>query len=219
MARKVEPRTVRKQAAERPLPTKRPPPPAKRKAAGGAVTKARAKTAAPSRPAPRETTPRKTTPRKTARRHPSLSFQASSPEEDALAVEALNRRYYDTFQSLDVDRMGKLWWHDDEVSCIHPGTDVRRGIDEVLGTYDEVFKLMKSIRFALGDVHVRVVGDLAFVSCVENLVSEEEAAGDYLGAVLATNLFERRKGEWRLVRHHASPFAADEGELPEGPMH
>ena len=213
MARKVEPRTVRKQAAERPLPTKRPPS-AKRKAAGGAVTKARAKAAASSRPAPR-----KTTPRKTARRQSSLPLQASSPEEDALAVEALNRRYYDTFQSLDVDRMGKLWWHDDEVSCIHPGTDVRRGIDEVLGTYDEVFKLMKSIRFALGDVHVRVVGDLAFVSCVENLVSEEEAAGDYLGAVLATNLFERRKGEWRLVRHHASPFAADEGELPEGPMH
>ena len=78
----------------------------------------------------------------------------------------------------------------------------------------------KDVRFvALGDVHVRVVADLAFVTCVENLVSEEAEAGDYLGAVLATNLFERRKGEWRLVHHHASPFAADEGELPEGPMH
>ena len=208
MARKVEPRTARKQVADRPLTTKRAPS-TKRKAVAGSAAKPRAKQGASTRPSPR----------KTARRPPPGPLQVPSPEEDALAVEALNRRYYDTFQSLDVDRMGKLWWHDDEVSCIHPGTDVRRGIGEVLETYDEVFKLMKFIRFALGDVHVRVVGDLAFVTCVENLVSEEEDAGDYLGAVLATNLFERRKGEWRLVHHHASPFAADEGELPEGPMH
>jgi uncharacterized protein (TIGR02246 family) len=205
MARKVEPRTTRKQTAERPAATRR-------KAATGTGSKGRGKTTPTPRPASRKAA-RVSAPRRQAR------ALASSPEEDALAVEALNRRYYDTFQALDVERMAKLWWQDVGVSCIHPGTDVRRGIDEVMETYAEVFLLMKSIRFALGDVHVRVVGDLAFVTCVENLVSEDEEAGDYLGAVLATNLFERRKGEWRLVHHHASPFVADEGELPEGPMH
>ena len=62
-------------------------------------------------------------------------------------------------------------------------------------------------------------GDLGYVTCVENLVSEEGDSTDYLGAVLATNLFERRRGEWRMIHHHASPFSSDEADLPEGPLH
>lgn len=142
-----------------------------------------------------------------------------APEEAALAIEALNRRYYDAFQSLSLEEMAKLWWHDDVVSCVHPGWDIRHGWADVIGSYEEIFASTRLIRFALGDVRVRVIGDVAYVTCVENLVSEEQAAGDYLGAVLATNLFERRRGEWKLVHHHTSPFASDEGDLPEGPLH
>ena len=105
------------------------------------------------------------------------------------------------------------------MACIHPGWDVRHGWPAVRETFHDIFSNTKSIRFALGDVRVRVLGDAAYVVCIENLVSEESDAGDYLGAVLATNIFERRRGEWRLIHHHASPFASDEAELPEGPLH
>jgi len=135
------------------------------------------------------------------------------------AIEQLNRRYYDAFQSLDTEEMGRVWWHDEAAACIHPGWDIRHGWTAVRETFDDIFRNTRSIRFALGDVRVRIVGDIAYVSCIENLVSEESDTGDYLGAVLATNIFERRRSEWRLIHHHASPFASDEADLPEGPLH
>ncbi len=142
-----------------------------------------------------------------------------SPAEDALCLEAFNRRYYDAFQSLSGDEIAKLWWHDDQASCIHPGWDIRRGWPLVRAAYEDIFENTKSIRFALGDVQVHLVGDLAYITCVENLVSEEQDLSDYLGAVLATNVFERRHGEWKMIHHHASPFSSDESDLPEGPLH
>jgi ketosteroid isomerase-like protein len=142
-----------------------------------------------------------------------------SVEETRALIEQLNRRYYDAFQSLSVDEMGKSWWHDDVASCVHPGWDIRHGWLSVRESFAEIFGNTRLIRFALGDVRTRVVGDIAYVTCVENLVSEEGDASDYLGAVLATNVFERRRTEWKLIHHHASPFSSDEADIPEGPLH
>lgn len=143
-----------------------------------------------------------------------------TPAEEAREVELRNRRYYDAFQSLDSAAMARCWWQDELASCVHPGWDIRHGWTAIREGYDMIFAGTQSIRFALGDVRVRVVGALAYVTCIENLVTEEGAgSGDYLGAVLATNVFEKRRGDWKLIHHHASPFAPDEIELPEGPLH
>jgi ketosteroid isomerase-like protein len=203
MARKIEPRPAKKisargSAKKRATPAKRVASPAKS-------------------PSPRKRTA--TAPRRKSPRATQTTRRATSVAEDALAVEAQNRRYYDAFQSLSVEEIAKLWWQDDAVTCIHPGADIRTGIGEVLTSYAEILTGTTSIRFALGDVRVRVIGDLAYVNCVENLVTVEQDAGDYLGAVLATNVFERRKSDWRLVHHHASPIAVEEGALVEGPLH
>lgn len=171
---------------------------------------------AASKPAAARTRRKPAAPKARTRAKPA---PVTSPAEDALALEANNRRYYDAFQSLDVEQVARMWWHDDDASCIHPGWDARHGWLMVRNSYEEIFQNTKSIRFALGDVRVRVVGELGFVTCVENLVSEESDTGDFLGAVLATNVFERRRGEWRLVHHHASPFTSDEVDIPEGPLH
>jgi ketosteroid isomerase-like protein len=195
MARKAEPRSPRKPRAA-----------AAKKPAGRAANAASRKVAAPAKKRP-------------SRPKAAPRVRRTSPEEDALAVEAHNRRYYDAFQSLAVEEIAKLWWHDAGVSCIHPGWDIRHGIDGVLGSYQEILAGTTSIRFALGDVRVQVRGDFAYVTCVENLVTVEQDVGDYLGAVLTTNVFERRRGDWRLVHHHASPFVSDDAELPEGPLH
>lgn len=193
--------STRKPAAARPAVAK----PAAAKPAGKPARKVAAR-----KPAARKVTARKVTPR---------PLPPTSAAEDALALEAQNRRYYDAFQSLDPEQLGHLWWHDDAVSCVHPGWDMRHGWPLVLETYEEIFLNTRSIRFSLGDVRVRVSGDLGYVTCVENLVSDEGNNGNYLGAVLATNVFERRRGEWRLIHHHASPFASDEVTIPEGPLH
>lgn len=237
MARKVEPRSStgkpERKASERKTPASKATPrkatarkATARKAAVGKATVG--KTAAPrttTKPATRKPAAEKTSVRKpavrkvTARKVATRQLPLTSVAEDALAIEAQNRRYYDAFQTLDPEQLGRMWWHDDVVSCVHPGWDMRHGWALVRETYEEIFLNTRSIRFSLGDVRVRVSGDLGYATCIENLVSDEGDNGNYLGAVLATNVFERRNGEWRLIHHHASPFASDEVTIPEGPLH
>jgi ketosteroid isomerase-like protein len=47
------------------------------------------------------------------------------------------------------------------------------------------------------------VGDLAWVTCTENILSETDGRVG-VTSILATNLFERADGGWRMVHHHAS---------------
>ena len=50
-------------------------------------------------------------------------------------------------------------------------------------------------------------GDLAWVTCTENILSETDGRVG-VTSILATNLFERypdrEDGGWRMVHHHAS---------------
>ena len=48
------------------------------------------------------------------------------------------------------------------------------------------------------DVEAVIVGDTAFVTCMEHI-------GD--AKLAATNVFARERGAWRLVHHHAGPMA------------
>jgi ketosteroid isomerase-like protein len=50
----------------------------------------------------------------------------------------------------------------------------------------------------------RVVGgDLAWVTCTENILSETDGRVG-VTAILATNLFERAGNGWRMIHHHGS---------------
>ena len=50
-----------------------------------------------------------------------------------------------------------------------------------------------------GDARAFVQGDSGFVLCVEHLGG---------GELVASNLFVREAGQWKLVHHHAGPAAA-----------
>ena len=57
-------------------------------------------------------------------------------------------------------------------------------------------------------------GDLGFVHCTENILSETRGSLA-ITAILATNVFERRAGRWLLVHHHASHILAPQDPDPE----
>jgi hypothetical protein len=42
-----------------------------------------------------------------------------------------------------------------------------------------------------------------YVTCVEVMES-----GDSKGRILATNIFQKQGGKWKIVHHHASPIAS-----------
>jgi ketosteroid isomerase-like protein len=86
---------------------------------------------------------------------------------------------------------------------VHPGWPLLCGWDAVRGSWQRIFDNTTEMRFTLSDVTVNVAGDLAWVTCTENILSE---VGERVSvtAILATNVFERTEAGWLLVHHHAS---------------
>ena len=123
--------------------------------------------------------------------------------DDAAEVEEVNARFYRAFESLEISEMDQVWSHSADVRCIHPGWCLLSGWDAVRQSWDAIFKSSREMRFSIADVDVHVDRDLAWVTCTENILSEQ---GGRVGvtAILATNLFARVDDAWLLVHHHAS---------------
>jgi ketosteroid isomerase-like protein len=134
-------------------------------------------------------------------------------DDEAAEVEEANARFYRAFEALDATQMSRVWAHGDHVRCIHPGWCLLSGWEAVLQSWEAIFRNSGEMRFSIGDVDVHVDGDLAWVTCTENILSH---ARDQISVatLLATNVFEREGDEWRLIHHHASPMLS--GEPPAG---
>ncbi len=133
---------------------------------------------------------------------------------DLEEVEQANALFYRAFETLDLAQMDEVWSHGEHVKCVHPGWPLLIGWDAVRSSWQAIFESAAEMRFTISAVLVEVAGDLAWVTCTENILSEVRGRVT-VTSVLATNLFERGNAGWRLVHHHAShvvgsaPDAAD----------
>jgi ketosteroid isomerase-like protein len=130
------------------------------------------------------------------------------------AVERANARFYRAFEALDLAEMDAVWAHADHVRCVHPGWPLLSGWEDVRAAWETIFKNTEEIRFTLSHVRVSARGDLAWVTCTENILSGREGR-IAVTSVLATNLFERDGSEWRLIHHHASHILAPSTPPPD----
>ncbi|SDH79974.1 Ketosteroid isomerase-related protein [Sinosporangium album] len=140
---------------------------------------------------------------------------------DIGAVETANQAFYTAIEDADLDRMTEVWAEDTEagkVSCVHPGWPLLSGRAEVLRSWALIMANTPYIQFVLTDVSTTVIGDVAILTCAENILTAGDAgdASFAAGKVVATNTFVRTGGGWRLWMHHGSPVLQgeddDEGE-------
>src|SRR5262245_13950869 len=103
--------------------------------------------------------------------------------------------------------MEAVWAHGDHVRCIHPGWGLLAGWDAVRQSWEAIFQSTREMRFSVSDVRPCVDGNIGWVTCTENILSD---VGGRVGvtAVLATNVFERRGDGWLMIHHHASHIFA-----------
>jgi len=127
-------------------------------------------------------------------------------------VEAANAAFYAAFESADLDAMSALWLDDPEAMCVHPGALPVRGKPAIGRSWALIMANTPYIQFFLTDVSTSVLGRVASVTCTENVLTaadsadNEREAGAFNGAkAVATNVFVRTPGGWRLWIHHASP--------------
>lgn len=122
----------------------------------------------------------------------------------ARSVLAANEAFYQAFATRDLAAMEALWATEVQVACIHPGWNVLRGRDLVLASWRSILGGENPPDVMCGNASAHVLGDSAFVVC------EEQVAEDVL---VATNVFVREGGRWKLAHHQAAPVAPHTLEL------
>jgi ketosteroid isomerase-like protein len=136
----------------------------------------------------------------------------TSEETDVLAA---NQAFYDAFTSLDLGAMERIWSEAAPISCVHPGWEPLVGRAAVLDSWRGIFEGSARIGLVVRDVRALVAGATAWVVLVEQ-IEERHGARAVRAAALATNVFVREGGAWKLVHHHAAPAQVSEDDASSG---
>lgn len=105
-----------------------------------------------------------------------------------------NEAFYLAFAGGDMDGMSAIWSEKEDIACIHPGWELLSGQEEVMESWRALLSNPPPVRVVSPSVFFR--DEAAFVTCYE------EIGGHYL---LATNIFFKQDGQWRMAHHHAAP--------------
>ena len=115
-----------------------------------------------------------------------------------------NQAFYRAFAARDLPAMAALWAVRVPVACVHPGWDALRGREEVMASWRAVLGGQPpAVTCTSASAHV--LGETAFVICQERLPGAR---------LVATNVFVREAGAWRLVHHQAGALARAPQEAP-----
>jgi ketosteroid isomerase-like protein len=117
------------------------------------------------------------------------------PSDEALVLAA-NQAFYEAFARGDQEALDALWAQRAPVACIHPGWSALHGREEVMASWRSLLSGGAGPAVRCTRPSASVLGDSAYVVCGENIQGAE---------LVATNLFVREDGAWKLVHHQAGP--------------
>lgn len=126
-------------------------------------------------------------------------------------ILAANQAFYEAFAAEDEARMDALWARRAPVTCVHPGWPALIGRVRVMASFRAIL-MNGAPPVRAQNPSVQELGEVAYVIC------DERIGG---GRLVATNVFVREDGEWRMAHHHAGQVAdarrSTEPEEPEEP--
>ncbi|DBA72446.1 hypothetical protein WJX79_001674 [Trebouxia sp. C0005] len=125
-------------------------------------------------------------------------------QDSTAAVTEANRRFYAAFEHCNLQAMKEIWGDGDHVQCLHPAANCIEGREDVLESWRLVLRGDFQIR--LENVRVHATQTSGYVTCVEVM-----NAGNATGRTVATNVFEKQSGEWKLVLHQGGPLPTASG--------
>ncbi|WP_119458594.1 nuclear transport factor 2 family protein [Rhodospirillaceae bacterium SYSU D60014] len=131
---------------------------------------------------------------------------------DYEAVLFANEAFYRAFASRDLEAMQALWASHRPVACVHPGWGVLTDRDAIIESWRGILASANAPEISCREARAFLIGDVAFVICFEAIDG---------GFLIATNIFAREDGRWKIVHHQAGPTAEqpEDGGEPEAVVH
>lgn len=112
-------------------------------------------------------------------------------------VLKVNQAFYKNFAAGDYKAMEILWAKANEVSVIHPGSEILHGHEAVMMSWQNILENSGGSQISCAEAKACIFGKSAYVIC--NEVFPE-------GRLIATNIFVLEEGAWRMVHHQAGPL-------------
>jgi hypothetical protein len=116
---------------------------------------------------------------------------------------AAETAFYAAFAAIDFELMDQVWASGLEPLCVHPGGGLLQGRQAIMQSWMEIFSGAEPPRIEHRLIGRFESGDIA-VHLVEELIQPKRRANRPPNRVLATNIYVREAGSWRMVEHHAS---------------
>ena len=123
-----------------------------------------------------------------------------SLEDERRPVAVANRAFYKAFAGRDIEAMDRLWAKKTPVACIHPSWPPIFQREPVMASWRGILGNQAQAEVVCTDERVQINGETAIVICTETV-------GD--SQLVATNIFVREDGAWRMIHHQAGPKPSD----------
>lgn len=127
---------------------------------------------------------------------------------DRIGVETVNTQFYKALEACNIGAMDKVWLHENWVRCIHPGSELLVGWEEIRDSWVTIFSNTRGMQLSVSNLFIKIYGEFAWVECTENIATFFDQ-GFTSGQAQATNLFLKVNNQWLMVHHHASPLPSD----------
>jgi len=149
--------------------------------------------------------------------------------DDSSFVLEANWRFYKAFSEKDYDAMEALWLHDASALCIHPSHAPLLGANDVLKSFSQMFasgnKNFQRNKMEPTNIRLSVKGTTAIITCDEEVYTKRFVRGrkriesskrngdsenatkngmELVNRLIATNIFRKVSGKWKMVYHHSS---------------
>lgn len=114
--------------------------------------------------------------------------------------------FYDAFQQRDIELMTAVWDMNDEVCCIHPGSQRIFGFDAVIKSWQQIFAVESEMQINITEPIYISQPPSAIHYVQENISVQNE----YMGVICATNIYRQADEGWKIILHHASALMAEQ---------
>lgn len=116
-----------------------------------------------------------------------------------------NEAFYAAFASRNMKAMEDIWAQDTPPTCVHPGWQPLVGRRQVIESWRNIIENGEAPDISCSGARVFWLGEAAYVTCTEHLARS---------TLIATNIFLRENGQWKIIHHQAGAMLAPRPTTP-----